>query len=48
MVIRIALAPRRGDSNEHPQHTVSHFSYAPLFRGPHFLDKNAGIEHFSY
>ena len=29
--------------------TVSHFSYAPLFQGPHFLDKNAGIEHcFNY
>ena len=26
-------------------HTVSHFSYAPLFQGPHFLTENAGIEH---
>ena len=27
------------------KHTVSHFSYAPLFQGPYFLKKNAGIEH---
>ena len=26
-------------------YTVSHFSYAPLFKGPHFFHKNAGIEH---
>ena len=25
--------------------TVSHFSYEPLFKGPHFFHKNAGIEH---
>ena len=26
-------------------HTVNHFSYAPLFKGPHFFHKNAGIEY---
>ena len=26
-------------------HTVSHFSYALLFQGPHLFDKHAGIEH---
>ena len=33
-------------ASDHDQNTieVSHFSYAPLFQGPHFL-KNAGIEH---
>ena len=28
-----------------PSYTVSHFSYAPLFKGPHFFHKNAGFEH---
>ena len=27
------------------KYTVSHFSYAPFFQGPHFLKTNAGIEH---
>ena len=27
------------------RNTVSHFSYAPLFQGPTFFDKNAGTEH---
>ena len=27
------------------RHTVSHFSYAPFFKGPTFFHKNAGIEH---
>ena len=26
-------------------HTVSHFSYAPPFQGPNFVDENAGIKH---
>ena len=26
------------------RNTVSHFSYAPFFKGPHF-SQNAGIEH---
>ena len=26
-------------------YTVSYFSYATLFKGPHFFTKNAGIEH---
>ena len=25
--------------------TVSHFSYASPFQGPHFYDENAGIKH---
>ena len=25
--------------------TVSHFSYAPIFKAPHFFHKNAGIEY---
>ena len=24
---------------------MSHFSYAPIIKGPHFFTKNAGIEH---
>ena len=26
-------------------YTVSHFSFALLFQGPHFVYRNAGIEH---
>ena len=30
----------------HLAYTVSHFSYAPPFQGPHFFDENAGSNIF--
>ena len=35
----------RSDIIENKETTLSHFSYAPLLQGPHFFDKNAGIEY---